>query len=575
MKLWAASLMKIKTLFSTSQSWFLFFVSALSLLGRPLTEPDEARYAEIAREMVVSGDWITPHLNGVLYFEKPPFQYWISALGIQFFGANDWAPRLPMVLAICLFFIASKKITSLLHFRDSAWPTFALFTSLIGFVMSQIMTLDTFFTSLIMMALAYFFEGIHETTEGRSSVRSITSMWVFVALAFLTKGPAVIVIFAGFLLVYGVLYSDLREFIAKLRLCFQIKPFIIFLLIVIPWFWYVNQINPGHSYFFFIFENFLRYTTTVHDRQGSSIFIVDKLYFIGVLGLGLMPWLGFTLSNLRKCLPHFRFRNVIPLLSPQNAQHKYIQMLFAFSIWTLVFFSLSSSKLPPYIYPVLLPLLLIATSMESKNEERKNQKRIGWELILLSVIFSLLPWLAKTNIELNLYWLYLFVLTLLIVGLIFIFKQSWSKVSPITLLLIPWVSLILVFNASSLASSSVKPLIHSSVPGTQWISAGTYFQGISYYGQTRTIVVQGTGELRYGKERLPEEQQPLWFTENIEELPLIVERIQRETDAPIRMIAKKKVWEKASVNLRSQWIILIDNKNGNLLLKPNLPTPTK
>ena len=76
-----------------------FFLGLLPLLVRPLWEPDEGRYAEIPREMLATGDWLTPRLNGVLYFEKPPLQYWLSALSMKLFGLNGAAARLPLALA--------------------------------------------------------------------------------------------------------------------------------------------------------------------------------------------------------------------------------------------------------------------------------------------------------------------------------------------------------------------------------------------------------------------------------------------------------------------------------------------
>lgn len=182
--------------------WVCTSVLALSI--RPLWEPDEARYAEIAREMVSTGDWLAPHLNGVLYFEKPPLQYWISALSIECFGPNDWAPRIPVVIAIGLCIWSSRKITQLINPSSGSWPSLALLSSLMGFTMSQILTLDALFTAFLMMSLAFFLES--EAGGKAGSRLPLMAVWAFLGLAFLTKGPVALVLFAGLIFCYGLIY---------------------------------------------------------------------------------------------------------------------------------------------------------------------------------------------------------------------------------------------------------------------------------------------------------------------------------------------------------------------------------
>ena len=94
----------------TSLLLLWFFLGFLPLLVRPLWEPDEGRYAEIPREMLATGDWLTPRLNGVLYFEKPALQYWLSALSMKLFGVNGAAARLPLALASGLMIWAAWRL---------------------------------------------------------------------------------------------------------------------------------------------------------------------------------------------------------------------------------------------------------------------------------------------------------------------------------------------------------------------------------------------------------------------------------------------------------------------------------
>src|SRR5512133_3715168 len=115
-----------------------FFLGLLPLLVRPLWEPDEGRYAEIPREMLASGDWLTPHLNQVLYFEKPPLQYWLSAISMKLFGSSAAAARLPLALASLIALWCAWRLARRLGASQPLWAAFMVGTTLLGFVCGQI-----------------------------------------------------------------------------------------------------------------------------------------------------------------------------------------------------------------------------------------------------------------------------------------------------------------------------------------------------------------------------------------------------------------------------------------------------
>ncbi|MEY3314948.1 MAG: hypothetical protein SGVNAXEH_000245 [Holophagaceae bacterium] len=542
--------------------WVCTSILALSL--RPLWEPDEARYAEIAREMVATGDWLTPHLNGVLYFEKPPLQYWISALSIQCFGANDWAPRAPLVIAVGLCIWASRKITRLINPSSIGWPSLALLSSLMGFTMSQILTLDALFTSFLMMSLAFF---LQSEVAGEARPRlSIMAVWTFLGLAFLTKGPVALVLFVGSLFIYGLIYQGGFSSFQLLRRVVRWEGILLFTAIVLPWFWRVNQVHPGHSYFFFIYENFIRYTTNEHARQGSDIWIIDKSYFILFLLAGLIPWTRFTLVGLWEMKPILMSRKPLAANSPDHLR----RLLFIFSIWVLAFFSLSGSKLPPYIYPVLLPLLLLVTTHESSESAPLKQTFIGFELILLGAL--LLGYLCLKLSDAPSFYLAFALLSIFIVAGVFLritYRPSTKILA--TVLFLPMVGLLLTFHILSdyIAPQSVKKWVIQSPANTEWVSFGTYFQGITYYSKKPCRVVAGTGELRFGKERLSSEEAALRFYEKPTQIEQALADTQRLfPEAPIRMIAKVKIWKLIPQGIQDQWIILDQNQDLNLLLAP-------
>jgi len=102
--------------------WAALVVVWLGALAvRPLYKPDEARYGEIPREMVASGDWLTPRLNGLKYFEKPPLQYWATAAAFEVFGVSDWAARLWTALTALAGIALGPQRRSAFSRRPRAW----------------------------------------------------------------------------------------------------------------------------------------------------------------------------------------------------------------------------------------------------------------------------------------------------------------------------------------------------------------------------------------------------------------------------------------------------------------------
>ena len=185
------------------ESWMLLSLwLSLGLLPhflRPLWEPDEARYSEIPRAMLATGDWLTPRLNGVLYFEKPPLQYWLSACFQWLFGANAVASRLPLALASALSIWAAWRMSRRLGAREPLWAAVFAATCLLGMAMGQILLLDALFSAFLVAALACALEAVAEGQGARPQLFWTLGMFVAVSGAFLTKGLAVVVLTGGVL----------------------------------------------------------------------------------------------------------------------------------------------------------------------------------------------------------------------------------------------------------------------------------------------------------------------------------------------------------------------------------------
>jgi 4-amino-4-deoxy-L-arabinose transferase-like glycosyltransferase len=319
-----------------------------SLAVRPLYKPDEARYAEIAREMAESGDWVTPRLNGFKYFEKPPLQYWATAAAFRIFGTDDWSARLwtgLMALAgIAAAFAAGKRLFGA---PAGALAAMLLAASPLYLLYGQFTTLDMGVS--VFLAGAIFAFAIAQHEGERHARRWMLAGWALCALAVLSKGLIGIVLPAATVALYILLRREWR-LLARLEL---VRGGALFLAIVAPWFLAVSLANTEFAHFFFVQEHWLRYTTTMHQRSHPA------WYFVPVLALGIVPWLLPALSAWGASLR----------AAPRGA----FAAPFFLALWCLVvfvFFSASGSKLPGYIVPLLPPLAVLAAGLLARSAAR-------------------------------------------------------------------------------------------------------------------------------------------------------------------------------------------------------------
>jgi 4-amino-4-deoxy-L-arabinose transferase-like glycosyltransferase len=520
------------------------FLGLVPLALRPLWEPDEGRYGEIPREILASGNWLTPKLNYVLYFEKPPLQYWLSALSMKFFGLNAFAARLPLALATLIAMWCAWRLARRLGAQRPMWAAFMAATTLLGFCMGQVLTLDALFSAFLVLSLAGAVEAVVARCDGRAREALGWTLLAFGAnaLALMTKGLAAPVLLGGILfwsMIWAWKTPRLRK--AVLRLAVDPLGWLLFVVIGAPWFVLVDKANPGHAKFFFIHEHFQRFTTTVHARQGSHNPVLDKLYFVGVLLLGLMPWLCASLIGL------WRGGQFLRRGGPETEQtplHRWIvaTMLLAFAV-PLVFFSLSDSKLPPYILPVVVPMMALACAFEREREGWDVFKRSGWELVILGALFiGVAPKLLGDRGGLS--WV-------LALGISFLALGLWGLrpkhlTAPRWMVALGATLLLLVFAAQAAAGSGkeVSRLVRQAPANAQWINYGYYFQGVPFYSGRRAVVVAGTGELAFGRDRLAPAERDRWFRDNAKDLLPIAQRMRAEDSSrPVWMLVDKHTWK--------------------------------
>lgn len=347
----------------------VLFAFALLWFGtldyRKLVKPDEGRYAEIAREMAVSGDWLTPRLNDLKYFEKPPLQYWATAAAYDAFGENEWTARLWTGLTGFLgILLAGFTARRLFGPTAALYAAATLASSLLYLLMGHFSSLD--------MGLAFFLEvavcGFLLAQEGRRNWMLVA--WAGLALAVLSKGIVALVLTGGTIVLYSLLTRDWSpwrrfEFLRGLPL---------FLLIAAPWFIAVADANPEFARFFFIHEHFERFLTKVHNRYQPA------WYFIPILLLGALPWTTLAVQAAaqawpRRAMPEFQARRFLLL-------------------WCIVvfgFFSVSSSKLPSYILPSFPALALLVADALNRVSRRALLGHIAFVALIASLATILAP----------------------------------------------------------------------------------------------------------------------------------------------------------------------------------------
>jgi 4-amino-4-deoxy-L-arabinose transferase-like glycosyltransferase len=321
-----------------------------------LFDPDEGRNAEKAREILLLHDWITPRQNFVPVLDKPIAYYWLVASSYRAFGISEWSARLPSALAAAgcalLVFLFARRFFG---FWEGLWSSLILVTSLEFFLLARIVIFDmtlTFFTTLALFA---FFCALHEP-PGRRRTALLGAMYIASAAATLVKGPIGVALPGIVALSYLVVTRQLSQ-VRKLGLGFGIP---LFLVVAAPWYFAVEQRNPGYLRYFFWEENFIRYTTPHFNRtEGWS-------YFLAVLAIGFLPW---TLCIPQALHDAWRRREDTPLF------------LLFWTVLPFLFFSFSNAKLPHYILPIFPPLALL-TGIQVENEIVSARARGAWPVAL-------------------------------------------------------------------------------------------------------------------------------------------------------------------------------------------------
>lgn len=322
--------------------WVLFlaiFAFFAALLGiRPLSVPDEGRYGDISRWMWLSHDYLVPRIDGVPFLHKPPLLHWLTTGLLQLFGQHVWVLRLVSTLAALLILVSMYRFAHrYIHESVARWSVVILATSLIFFGASQYVNHDMLVACWITLTL---FNVADFVLSGNKKALFIAV--VCAGLGFLSKGLIGILI-PGMVMLPWLLYIKAWRKIPAI-----LNPLGLALLvaIVLPWPYLLNQSYAGFLHYFFIEQQFDRFSSSGFNNQQPWFF------YISCLVLSFLPWLVLIKFNVAgKAV-----RSQLP--TPIFA------LLAWWSLSCLVFFSIPPSKLVGYILPMVAPLaLLIATAI--------------------------------------------------------------------------------------------------------------------------------------------------------------------------------------------------------------------
>ena len=484
----------------------LFAVAWFGTLDyRQLINPDEGRYAEIPREMVASGDWLTPRLNDIKYFEKPALQYWATATAYTLFGEHEWTARLWSALCGFCGILATAFTVRRLWGKDAAlYSTCVLSSSLLWVMIGHVNTLDMGVSFFLSAAIFCFVLAQRDQASPRECRNFMWLGWLALALAILSKGLIGMVLPAATLVAYSLWQRDFAIW-RKLHL---LSGLALLLAVTAPWFIAVSLANPEFAHFFFIHEHFERFLTKAHGRYQPM------WYFIPILLAGMLPWLVGMFAMLGSALrrdPASRFQPRRFLL-----------------LWCLVvfgFFSVSSSKLASYILP-LFPALAALIGVHLAELGERQPRALAWHALPFALLGAAALYLAPEAIRFNservpatLYadyvpWLRAASLALLAGSLAAVYlartaapRPRASMISLATGGLLFALCILLGHNSLAPANSAaqIAARIRDQVsPAVPFFSVNTYDQSLPFYLKRTLTMVFYKDELGFGIEHEPQ-----------------------------------------------------------------------
>lgn len=534
----------------------------------PLFTPDEGRYSEVAREMITTGDFITPRVDGVAFLDKPILYYWLQATAIKLFGIKEWALRLfPVLIGIVGCIVTYICGRCLFERRTGLLSAIILGTTPLYFGSAHYANLDLEVAVFISCTLFCFITAIQTTQQNRGYF--LFASYFFAALAFLTKG-LIGIAFPCMIIGSWMVLLWRFELFKKIHLG---KGITLFLLMVLPWYLLVQKANPEFFRYFFLTQQVSRFLSAGVFNNRTPCW-----FYVPILLIGFFPWTIFLVQMFKNNVVHI-----------WHAHQKYATELFLLLWFTIIFifFSIPHSKMIGYILPVFPPLALLTGHYLSQCWEQVRKKNLYLNILsfvalctLFVVILLRLPSTQWLDFSPN------FHSYLLAISMVFILSTIISLLLLKTKTLLPFFImctastvtflLILTMGAKHLNQNSTKsfiaPLQTIMQPGDEIISYFKYYQDLPLYlGHRITIVADWNSSQIETKDNWIRELSYGRAYQNTNDW-LIDEKIFWQ-----RWASAKRVFVFINVNYLGQFkkhatTYFVLNKKNDILLLSNKPT---
>jgi 4-amino-4-deoxy-L-arabinose transferase-like glycosyltransferase len=345
-----------------------------------LLDDADSTHAEAAREMVVSGDYVTLHINGVRYLEKAPLPYWLVAASYKIFGVNEFSTRLPMVLSITLLgLLAYCWGRRAFGERTGIYAGLFVYTCAGVYLFTRVLIPEVLLSLLIGGALYFFLTAL----EPGAAVWRWYAGYTLIAFGVLTKGLIALVFPCGAAFFFLLVTGDWRRW-REFRL---ISGFALFLAVAAPWHVLAGLRNPGTAehhgflWFYFVNEHFLRFLGKRYPRDYNKLPAV--LYWSFHL-VWLFPWSLYVPAAVTIAWQEWRGRRGTLGMTGQSAVKNDFASRTRLLCWILAgvvlcFFAVSTNQ-EYYTFPAYLPLLLLLADgiAQCERTECASEKRAGW-----------------------------------------------------------------------------------------------------------------------------------------------------------------------------------------------------
>lgn len=357
----------------TVKKKFIFFLFLYTLLAfytsayAPIFESTEARYAEIAREMIQTENYIEPHFNGIKHFHKPPLTYWFIASGMKIFGINNFGARFFGIIASIITLVFTVKLAKFfIREEERYYAAYVLSSSILFLAVSRIAATDIYLTMFAVVSQYYYFKQIYSRKDTKNSIL----IGIFLGLGFITKGP---IIFLFTLLPFLVM----KFFDYHFRRVFSLKDVILstisFIVISLPWYFMVILKNPDLLNYFLKVQTIERVTTNRFNREKPFYF------FFGTIFIATLPYSILIITKIKQLFSNYKSHIT----------------LIIYIVTPFIIFSIAKSKLHSYLTPLTPIMSILVLKLYTEYCKPIFNKIVLYFAALLPITFIIATFLFK------------------------------------------------------------------------------------------------------------------------------------------------------------------------------------